>query len=276
MENNKKGILGDFVSEYKNILKPGKLWLLRLYIVVLTFLVKFVLVAYIGFSLFNLTSSGSFFGNLILGLAGFYIVFSCIATLFIVQIVSLFLNIHDNIEDVRNKAIDSNFIPSSTSVNEKSSHASSIFLISIIILSLILSYANLNNNNNPKENNDLNSTSEYKKYKKGNEIEGGTIYWLDETEEHGLIVDNYDLGVMSWNEATNLSEKKGDGWFLPSVDQLAKLHENANYVPNLTNSYFWSSTNYDNYKSWAIDFSNGAREGYDKTELMNVRLVKSF
>jgi hypothetical protein len=275
MENKKQQISDNIISEYKNILMPRKLWLLRLYIVFLIFLVKFVLIAYIGFSLYNLTSSGSFFGDLILGLAGFYIVFSCIATLFIVQIVSLFLNIHDNIEDVRNKAVDPNFTPSSSNENEESGQASSIFLIVIIILSLILSYANLNNNN-PKENNDLNSTSEYKKYKIGNEIEGGTIYWLDENEEHGLIVNNYDLGEMYWSEAINLSEKKGDGWFLPSVEQLAKLHENANYVPNLTNSYYWSSTNYDSYKSWAIDFSSGARDGYEKTHIMNVRLIKSF
>lgn len=133
-------------SRFQNEFMPKKLWLLRLYIVFLTYLVKFVLIAYIGFSLYNLTSSGSFFGNLILGLAGFYIVFSCIATLFIAQIVSLFLNIHDNIEDVRNKTVNPNFIPRSSDEDEESSQSSSYFIIIIILFSLIFSYANLNNN----------------------------------------------------------------------------------------------------------------------------------
>jgi hypothetical protein len=61
----------------------------------------------------------------------------------------MFLNIHDNIEDVRNKAVNPDFAINLEEEKEKGRDAKmrSIATIAIIILSIILSFVNLNREN---------------------------------------------------------------------------------------------------------------------------------
>jgi hypothetical protein len=136
-------------KELKKLLMPRKLWILRLYIALLTFIVEFLLGAYVLISIYNLITSDNALGDLVLGYAGLYLVWVCLAILFVIQIVYLFLNIHDNIEDVRNKAINPDFAVDLKEEKEKSTEASlsSIGTITIIVLSIILSFVNLNRQN---------------------------------------------------------------------------------------------------------------------------------
>ncbi len=139
-----------YLLKFKNLFTPKKLWILRLYVALLTYLVEILLVIYVVLSLYNLLAQDNAFGDLILGYAGLYLVWICLAILFVAQVVSLFLNIHDNIEDVRNKAIDPEFSIDVASEKEKNkeSSISSVVMITTIILAIILSFVNLNRNNN--------------------------------------------------------------------------------------------------------------------------------
>jgi len=142
------------VSNIKTLITPKKLWILRLYVALLTYLVEILLVIYVLLSLYNLLAQDNAFGDLILGYAGLYLVWICLAILFVAQVVSLFLNIHDNIEDVRNKAIDPDFSIDVASEREKNkeSSISSVVMIITIILAIILSFVNLNRQNVSTEN----------------------------------------------------------------------------------------------------------------------------
>lgn len=140
-------------KELKQLLIPRKLWILRLYIVLLSLIVEFLLAAYVFISIYNLLASDTAFGDLVLGYAGLYLVWICLAILFIVQAVSMFLNIHDNIEVLRNKAVDPDFKLDLEKEKDKQKEASSrsIAIIATIILSIILSFINLNRDNSHGE-----------------------------------------------------------------------------------------------------------------------------
>jgi len=136
-------------SSLKNLFTPQKLWILRLYVALLTYLVEILLVIYLALSFYNLITQDNILGDLILGYAGLYLVWICLAILFVAQVVSLFLNIHDNIEDVRNKAVIPDFAIDLEEEKEKGRDAKirSIATIVVIVLSIILSFVNLNREN---------------------------------------------------------------------------------------------------------------------------------
>jgi hypothetical protein len=136
-------------ASIKTALIPKKLWVLRLYERLLTFIVELTLVSYILISIYNLVKNDYFLGDLILGYAGFYVVSVCLAILFVTQVVSLFLNIHDNIEDVRNKNIDPNFSIDlgADKKNKLESSVRTLVTIISIVLAIILSFVNLNRRN---------------------------------------------------------------------------------------------------------------------------------
>ena len=89
----------------------------------------------------------------------------------------------------------------------------------------------------------------------GDTINGGILFYLDETGQHGLIADFEDLGFLPWQtgvNACNSSTNAGyDDWYLPSINELELLINtlalNNNNIMNLDFNhewagYYWSST----------------------------------
>lgn len=76
----------------------------------------------------------------------------------------------------------------------------------------------------------------------------------------------YDLVLNGYND-----------WYLPSKDELAKLHLNKNLIGNFSVDSYWSSTEYDYQYAWAHYFaSSGAANHNQKGELFRVRAIRSF
>jgi len=126
--------------------------------------------------------------------------------------------------------------------------------------------------------------------------QGGVIFYIDETNKHGLISATADQGTSTawWNGnfiATNASsmtdgsanttaiiqiqgnsgsfsaklcrDYRGGGyndWFLPSKDQLNVLFTQKTIVGGFTIQIYWSSTEYENSPAgsvWVQDFETG-------------------
>ncbi len=274
----------NLLTQLKKQLIPKKLWILRLYMGLLTFLAEIILIFYIGISIYNIFTLNNVLGDLILGYAGLYLVSICLVLLFVAQVVSLFLNVHDNIEDIRNKTINPEFSVDLDNEKESSftNNFNSIIVIATIFFAILLALINLNRQ--PREyqrgNSSLNydnETESSNKYKIGDEKDGGIVFDVDLSSETGLIVDKQDLGGMSWEEAIKACENKGDGWRLPTKEELIKICNSPNCI--LDHAVYWSSTpsNYDPNYAWYYDRgeANGSFE-YEKSQPYSVRAVKSF
>jgi hypothetical protein len=124
---------------------PKKLWLLRAYVSFLIGFIKLLLMVYVLISLINLFSNKTILGDIVLGLGGVYLVAVSLSVLLIAQIILLFIGIHDNIDDMRNKALDQNYTVDMVAEKEKenSNMINSIFMITLIVLSILFSILSL-------------------------------------------------------------------------------------------------------------------------------------
>lgn len=133
-------------TAFSELTRPKRLWLLRFILAVLTFLVRFALGVYVVLSLYNLIASDSKWAGFILGAAGLSIVWGCLSVLVIIELFSLFIHIHDNVDDIRNKTIDPEFQidPVKDRANREERAAGALAMIILIIVAVILSFANMN------------------------------------------------------------------------------------------------------------------------------------
>jgi clan AA aspartic protease (TIGR02281 family) len=133
------------------------------------------------------------------------------------------------------------------------------------------------------------------KYTIGQNIDGGIIFYIDGTGDHGLIVldkniwATTDRAVGSWNEAIKACNHLGDDWRLPSKDELNLLrlkknilkrkmryNSSGNPIGDEDDGVYWSSTQCYNSSAWNVDFSNGEITCLEITYWMGIKAVKSF
>jgi hypothetical protein len=151
----------------------------------------------------------------------------------------------------------------------------------------------------------------------GQKFGGGYVFYIDGTGKHGLVAAETDqhTGIQWWNGSYvftntpdssigagennttvimgrlgagdyaaslcgNLNYGGYDDWFLPSKAELNLLYQNL-YTKNigglLTNTYYWTSTEYDASNAYVGRFATGAFFNvYDKQSHYRVRAVRSF
>ena len=92
-----------------------------------------------------------------------------------------------------------------------------------------------------------------------------------------LEVMTKDLGQMTWDQAMKACADLGDGWRLPTKDELNILYENKDKIGGFASNYWWSSTEGGDYSAWFQYFSNGFQNlgGKDFNGLY-VRAVRTF
>ena len=100
----------------------------------------------------------------------------------------------------------------------------------------------------------------------------GTTYKLDSIE-----IAQFDLPTtVTWYNAKRECKELGNGWRLPTKEELDKLYNNKDLIGNFVNTNYWSSTEYNSSYIWMQVFTHGfiaitLKEGY-----INSRAVKSI
>ncbi len=139
----------------------------------------------------------------------------------------------------------------------------------LLIVAIIFTACSKNDDTPPEENLLLEIGQEY---------QGGIIFYLDDTGEHGLIALQNDLGEAEWGCSANatpiaqghiigtgetnsqsivdfcdeevyaaklctdLIQNGYDDWFLPSIDELGLVYEHKDKIGGFANEEFWVYT----------------------------------
>jgi hypothetical protein len=129
----------------------------------------------------------------------------------------------------------------------------------------------------------------------GDEYGGGKVVYILQPgdagykadEQHGLIVAKEDLAQesLSWSEAKAAAERLAvsgfQGWSLPTVAELSLLYKNQAVIGGFRDySYYWTASEIDNQKAWALDFYNGEKvlsvKSGGLSGIKRVRAIRKF
>jgi len=147
----------------------------------------------------------------------------------------------------------------------------------------------------------------------GNIFGGGTVFYLDSSGQHGLVCAPSDQGIFEWGcfgtDIVGTSTAFGTGqantnlilagcstrpiaasvcddlvlngysdWYLPSRDELQLMYSNLRVqgIGGFSNTWYWSSSQYDPYHAWSMNFTNGFVYGSNKGNTVQVRAVRAF
>ena len=91
-----------------------------------------------------------------------------------------------------------------------------------------------------------------------------------------LEVMKEDLGRMSWDDAKKTCAALGDGWRLPTKQELEILYVNNQKIGGFDDNYYWSSTEAGYFDAWLQSFSSGGQVFYFKCYSGYVRAIRAF
>lgn len=80
---------------------------------------------------------------------------------------------------------------------------------------------------------------------------------------------------INWNVATKECTNLGDGWRLPTKDELNTLYENKDKIGGFARNSYWSSSKCSGDEMWYQSFINGGQASYGKKYKGSVRVVRS-
>ena len=94
-----------------------------------------------------------------------------------------------------------------------------------------------------------------------------------------LEVAKYDFpDKINWYGAYNACARIGDGWRLPTQDELNTLYQNKNEIGNFSeDKQYWSSTlSWNDDNMWLQFFDDGSQKFSSKDLMIYVRAVRSL
>ena len=150
----------------------------------------------------------------------------------------------------------------------------------------------------------------------GDVMEGGYLFYIDSTGQHGLVAATEDIGPFEWGcYETELSGSDGtsigagnqntldivtgcaespiaasealayvsngyDDWYLPSKDELTEMcysiGQGLQNIGGFSSSYYYSSSERDNIGAWDVSFFGCNTGGTNKHTTLRVRPIRSF
>jgi hypothetical protein len=150
------------------------------------------------------------------------------------------------------------------------------------------------------------------KYQIGQRYGRGIIFYIDNTQEHGLIAAESDLPSVEWGPSNFATDAKGiaigtgksnttmittaqgpgnyaaktcddlivngySDWYLPSRDELNELYFQKAVVGGFATVHYWSSTETDAQRVWGQLFTNGSQSSaFGKSNQLSVRPIRAF
>ncbi len=107
--------------------------------------------------------------------------------------------------------------------------------------------------------------------------QGGKVYYLDDSGEHGLEAKVADeINSLNWTDAVTAVRALGPGWHLPTKTELKMLYEHRNVVGGFAKDDYWSATELDSNSAWIQGFGHGDQDRYNKYSKLRVRAVRAF
>ena len=85
-----------------------------------------------------------------------------------------------------------------------------------------------------------------------------------------------DLGEHTWKDAKKVCKELGNGWRLPTREELHLMWLNRDTIGGFAAAYYWSSSKYNFYTVWSQSFSVGNQNVYEKDYPGYVRAVRDI
>jgi len=85
-----------------------------------------------------------------------------------------------------------------------------------------------------------------------------------------------DLGQHNWEDAKKICEELGDGWRLPTKEELNLMWLNRESIGGFAAASYWSSSCYNNNIAWFQHFYNGLQNFDFKLTTNYVRAVRAL
>jgi hypothetical protein len=90
-------------------------------------------------------------------------------------------------------------------------------------------------------------------------------------------VAQYDFEEeMTWAQAKAKCHRLGNGWRLPTKNELNVMYKNKDRIGRFAYNYYWSSTEYDFNYAWYQDFDGGSQPSNYKFNTYHVRAIRDF
>ncbi|MFZ4802828.1 MAG: DUF1566 domain-containing protein [Chlorobium sp.] len=115
----------------------------------------------------------------------------------------------------------------------------------------------------------------------GQRYQGGIVFYVDESRQHGLIAATRDLpGQYDWQGAKDAADRFVDGgfsdWYLPGKWEQNELYKHKSAVGGFSVSRYWSSTEDSALDAWIQYFNFGYQNYNYKSFGGCVRAVRAF
>ena len=81
---------------------------------------------------------------------------------------------------------------------------------------------------------------------------------------------------LNWYDAKAKCESFGNGWRMPTKQELDCLYKNKEKIGGFNRDYYWSGERVGDWNVWVQAFNNGRQFGYSGSNSAKLRVVRSI